>query len=218
MTEMIIEFIQKYSWILLVTILIFGWFMPVLMFAAFICMIAPIVFSFKYGRAWCGNFCPRGSFNNNILKIISCGKQLPAILKKPFIRLFTFIALMTLFTFSVVNSNGGLLGIGISFIKMMAITTLIEISMGVLFHHNSWCAVCPMGSAASMIASLKGKTEGVITISNSCHSCKACESVCPMQINISQYQTIGMVRNSDCMKCRKCITSCKSNALNWEMN
>jgi polyferredoxin len=87
MSESIIDFIQKYSWLVLVCILIFGWFLPVLMWISFICMIAPVVFSFKYGRAWCNNFCPRGSFNNNVLKIISPSKPLPAILKKPIIRL-----------------------------------------------------------------------------------------------------------------------------------
>ena len=218
MSESIIEFIQKYSWLSLVVILIFGWFQPILMFIAFICMIGPVVFSFKYGRAWCGNFCPRGSFNNNILKIISPNKSLPNILKKPIIRLFTFIALMTLFTYSILNTNGSLWGIGIVFIKMMAITTLIEICMGVLIHHNSWCTICPMGTVASTITKITGKTEGVITISDKCTSCQTCVSICPMQINIPQYQKSGKVIDSDCMKCRKCINYCKQDALQWKMD
>jgi polyferredoxin len=181
-------------------------------------MIAPVVFSFKYGRAWCGNFCPRGSFNNNVLKIISPSKPLPAILKKPIIRLFTFIALMTLFTYSIMNSKGSLLGIGIVFVKMMGITTLIEISMGIFIHHNAWCSICPMGSVASTITKIKGKTDAVITISEKCISCLACVTNCPMQINIPQYQGSGRVTDSDCMKCRKCLRHCNQNALQWEMN
>jgi polyferredoxin len=218
MSESIIVLIQRYSWLMLVVILLWGWFIPVLMFTAFICMIAPVVFSFKYGRAWCGNFCPRGSFNNNVLKIISPNKTIPNILKKPVIRIFTFIALMSLFTYSILSTNGSLLGIGIVFIKMMAITTLIEISMGVLIHHNSWCTICPMGTVAGTITRIKGKAEGVITISEKCIGCQTCVSVCPMQIDIPKYQKSGMVTNSDCMKCRKCIGCCKQDALQWEMN
>jgi polyferredoxin len=101
---------------------------------------------------------------------------------------------------------------------MMAITTLIEISMGVLIHHNSWCSICPMGTVAGAVAKIKGKTEGVITISKKCIGCQTCVSVCPMQIDIPKHQKSGMISNSDCMKCRKCIGCCKQDALQWEMN
>jgi NAD-dependent dihydropyrimidine dehydrogenase PreA subunit len=125
---------------------------------------------------------------------------------------------MTLFTYSILNTNGSLWGIGIVFIKMMAITTLIEICMGVLIHHNSWCTICPMGTVASTIARMKGKTEGVIIISDKCTSCQNCVSICPMQIKIPQYQSSGTITDSDCMKCRKCINSCKQDALQWKMD
>lgn len=217
MTETIIGWIQRFTWMVLIFILLFGWFSPVWMLLTFICMIAPIVFSFKYGRAWCGNFCPRGSFNKSVLKWISPNKPLPVILKKPLIRLVVFIGLMTLFTYSLLNSGGSLRGLGVAFIRMMAITTLIEICMAVFVHHNAWCVICPMGSVAGTITAIKGNAEGVVTVSAKCINCQECVSVCPMQINIPGYQNSGVVVHSDCMKCRECINHCKYQALCWKM-
>ena len=53
MSYLIIQAFQKYSWVLLVLILVLGWFSPVLIIITFICMTAPIIFSFKYGRCEC---------------------------------------------------------------------------------------------------------------------------------------------------------------------
>ncbi len=217
MIENAIKQIQRYSWTLLVLILLLGWFSTTLMLITLVCMLGPIVFSFHYGRAWCGNFCPRGSLNNYILKAISPRKAIPVYLKRPFLRIAVFVLLMSLFAYSIIQTQGSITGIGIAFIKMMTLTTIIEICMGIFIHHNSWCYICPMGSAAGLVSKLKSKTNGNIIFTKDCRACNKCVDDCPMQINIPQHESIGRVTSSDCIKCRSCVGSCPNKVLEWDM-
>lgn len=212
----IVSFIQKFSWILVVAILIFGWTSPSFMLIAFLCMIGPIAFSFFYGRAWCGNFCPRGSFSGAVLSIISPNKPVPKQLKSPLFRILMFTLLMMLFVNNLYQSHGTLYGIGIAFIKMMAITTVMQIGFAIFIHPHAWCAFCPMGTVAYCITKMKGRTTDSIKISSNCISCNACSKNCPMQIDIPSWQSVGEVKDADCMKCRKCIKYCSQTCLKYE--
>ena len=215
MAEALIGAIQKFSWILLIAILLFGWTSPVLMVVAFICMIAPVVFSFSSGRAWCGNFCPRNSFSNVILSKISPNKHIPKFYKSAAFRLLMFILLMSLFGASIYSAHGSLKGIGYTFLKMMLITTIMQISFGVFIHPNIWCSFCPMGTAASVITKFRKNDDMNIKISKSCIDCGICKSNCPLELDISKWKSEGEVKDGNCMKCRKCIKSCPQRVLTW---
>lgn len=213
--HLIISIIQRFSWILLVIILIFGWTKPWLMLITFICMIGPIAFSFCYGRAWCGNFCPRWSFSKVVLSIISPNKQFPKILKNNLFRVLVLLVLMTLFTYNLSQSNGTLLGVGTAFIKMMVITVFIQIYLAITIHPYAWCTICPMGTISFYIARIKrGKIDN-ITIDKKCISCGECKKNCPMQIDIPGWLDSGELKDADCMKCRECVNSCSQKCLDY---
>lgn len=212
----IIDYIQRFSWIFVVLVLIFGWTSPILMILAIVCMFGPIIFSFSYGRAWCGNFCPRGSLNGVILPVISRNNPIPRFLKSSIFRVIMFILLMMLFTNNLAHSNGSLWSIGLAFIRMMAITTVIQIGFAILIHPYAWCAFCPMGTFASFIAKFKKGAVDNIKIDKNCSGCGVCKNSCPLQIDIPSWCSSGEVKDSDCLKCRKCLKACPKKCLKYE--
>lgn len=217
MAYLIIHAFQKYSWILLVLILVFGWFSPMLMLLTFVCMIAPIMFSFKYGRAWCGNFCPRSSFNNSVLGTISREGRIPKLLRNPLFRLLIFILLMSIFIISLIQTGGSRIGIGYALLRMMAVTTIIQICLGIFIQRNAWCMVCPMGTAASFISLLKRQADANIKTLDGCTACGNCSKNCPIQIDIPAGMKNKTLLHPDCMKCRKCINACPNGILYWDI-
>jgi ferredoxin-type protein NapH len=215
MAQALISFIQRFSWILVVLILLFGWSSPTMMVLSLICMIGPIFFSFTFGRAWCGNFCPRASFSGRVLSIISPNKTIPRFLKSSIIRIIAFVLLMSLFIFNLSRPHESLSCLGLTFIKMMAITTILQICFAVLIHPYAWCAFCPMGSVAYCVTKMRKGVSDNIKIENGCTGCTDCRNSCPMQIDIPNYKSIGEVKDADCMKCRKCIEICPGKCLKY---
>ncbi|MCX7922282.1 MAG: 4Fe-4S binding protein [Clostridia bacterium] len=216
MANEIVYCIQRFSWVLVALVLVFGWVSPILMILSIVCMFGPIIFSFSFGRAWCGNFCPRGSLSGEILPIISPNKPIPRLLKSSIFRIVMFILLIMFFINNIAHSNGTLLGIGMAFIKMMVITTIMQVCFAVLIHPYAWCSFCPMGTVASFITRAKKDNIDNIIIGGNCMECNVCKNNCPLQIDIPGWISAGEVKDPDCMKCRKCIKTCSCKCLKYE--
>lgn len=215
MANIIVSFMQSFSWILVVLILIFGWTSPILMVLAFACMIGPIIYAYAYGRAWCGNFCPRGSFSGTILTIISPHKKIPKLFKNIWFRMLVLVLIMLLFAYALNRSHPSLTFLGNTFVKMMAFTTIIQICLALLIHPYAWCSFCPMGTIAFCITKAKKGNSDNIKINDKCISCYDCMKNCPLQIDIPSWRFKGEVMDADCMKCGKCIKSCYNNFLKF---
>lgn len=213
--NLIINTIQKFSWILTALILIFGWTSPVLMVVALLCMLGPVVFAFTYGRAWCGNFCPRRSLSANVLPLISPHKRIPKFFKNIFFRIIVLILVMTIFIYGLTQPHASLTCLGSLFIKMMTVTTIIQIILAILIHQNAWCNLCPMGTLAFLITKIKKVNSDNILISNQCTSCNICTKICPVQVDIPYWRGVGEIKDADCTKCRKCIAVCPKGCLKY---
>lgn len=61
---------------LIYNFLILGLINPAFGLLAVICMISPVATGFFKGRIWCGRYCPRGSFYDQVLARV--GKKKPA--------------------------------------------------------------------------------------------------------------------------------------------
>lgn len=210
------KFIHNWSWIILLVFCIAGLFVPAVGVAAIICMLAPVAVAFFRGRLWCGNFCPRGSMNDIILSKISRKLRIPGLLKKQWFRFMILILLMGAFAVQLTLAWGSIDAIGMVFVRMILITTVLAIILGTVYHHRTWCTICPMGTLASYAAGVKSiskRTKHVTFNAAACINCRICSKSCPMGIDVLKYKVQGSVVHPDCLKCEVCVDKCPKKAL-----
>lgn len=205
---------KKYSYILILLFIIIGLVDFSFAIIASICMVGPIVLAFfKGNRGWCGNFCPRGNFYDNIVSKFSNNKKIPSFFKsKPFRILITLFMLIA-FLSSIIMNWGDLYCIGITFYRMIVMTTLIGIVLSLFYNSRIWCNFCPMGSIATLISYLK-KDKSLLQVKSSCVSCKLCSKKCPMNIEIHNHKG-QVLDNPNCIQCGKCISVCPKKSINY---
>lgn len=207
--------LQPYLFWILLVFLAVGIVYPAVGVIALICMLAPVVVSFYKGRFWCGNFCPRGSFYDNVLAKFSPQKPIPPIFKSTGLRVFMVLFIMAVFSVQMYSAWGDLSAMGAVFIRIILITTLVGIGLGLLYHQRTWCSFCPMGTMASWVSSMKKPMP--LMVADSCVNCKLCTKVCPMQL--APYTAKGSAEgftHSDCLKCGRCVDKCPKKALSFD--
>lgn len=207
--------IHSISWIGLPMFLITGIIFPWAGAVAIICMAAPVFFAFSKGRYWCGNICPRGSFLDKFLKFIP-KKPLPKFLNSSLSRWIFFTALMSSFTLQILISNGTPGSIGTVFVRMVLVTTLFALILGMLYGSRSWCAVCPMGTLSNLISrqdQSRSRAPMIMFKNDSCASCNLCGKSCPMKIRVLDHQIKGKIDHPDCIKCSRCASICPKEIL-----
>lgn len=206
--------IQQYMFWLLLVFLGVGVFYPAIGVIALICMLAPVLVSFYKGRFWCGNFCPRGSFYDHVLSKVSPQKPIPSIFRSNALRIFMVLFIMIVFTVQMYAAWGDLTAMGAVLVRLILITTIVGIVLGLFYHQRTWCSFCPMGTLASWISTIKKPMK--LSVSDSCVGCKLCEKACPMQLK--PYTAKGKLEgfnNSDCLKCGRCVAVCPKKALKF---
>lgn len=210
------KWIHQRSWVLLVAFCIVGLFYPFIGGLALVCMLAPVVVAFFKGRIWCGNFCPRGSFNDIILARFSTKRKIPAFLRETWFRILVLIGVMSAFIFQLTLAWGNFLSVGRVFVRMIIITTLITIILGLIYKPRTWCTFCPMGTMAYFVSKLKNLKLHIKHIQfnkNDCISCNRCTKNCPINIDVLSYKDEGVISDPNCLKCGVCIAKCPKKAL-----
>lgn len=201
-------------WVLLVFLAI-GLVYPAIGVIALICMLAPVAVSFYKGRFWCGNFCPRGSFFDNVLSKVSPKKPIPKIFKSLWLRVFMLLLIMAVFGIQTYYAWGSLPAMGMIFIRIILVTTIVGIVLGMLYNQRTWCSFCPMGTLSSWVGAWKKRMP--INTSDSCTNCNLCSKVCPMQLapNSAKWDPSGFTCG-DCIKCGVCIEKCPKKSLSFK--
>lgn len=210
------QFIHQWVWLVLIFFCIVGLIYPVIGGAALICMLAPILVAFFKGRMWCGNFCPRGSFNDIVLSKLTLKRRMPAVFKQTWFRIVFLIVLMSAFAIQLTLVWGNLIMVGEVFVRMIVITTLVAILLGIIYNQRAWCLICPMGTLAHFAAKmghLNGKRKDIRFIKGKCVDCKVCTKSCPIHIEVHRYKQEGRVTDPDCLKCGTCIETCPKKSL-----
>lgn len=209
---------HQWVWLLLIGFVVVGIFFPAIGTIALLCMLAPVVTAFWKGRKWCGYYCPRGSFNDYLLSKITLKRGIPQIIKEPWFSLVFLVLLMGAFLIQILLAWGSLVAIGAVFVRMVLLTTLLGIIMGIIFNYRAWCMICPMGTLASWVVKLKLKKVNtrlrqVRFVAEQCIDCKLCSHCCPMGIDVAAYRELGRVEDGNCLQCRVCIEKCPKQAL-----
>jgi ferredoxin-type protein NapH len=208
--------VHQWSWTLLLTFLGLGVIFPRLGVVALICMLAPVVVAFFNGRAWCGTYCPRGSFNDILLAKLSFKGKIPVLLRSSWFRLLFLVLLMSAFAIQLTLAWGKPVAIGQVFLRMIIITTLITLILGIIYQPRAWCQICPMGTLAHYVARWRSRavSSNLITFNKeACVGCKICTRNCPVNIDVASYKEVGKVNHPDCLKCNQCVAKCPKKAL-----
>lgn len=202
---------KKYAFLVLVAYLVIGFFIfPAIGAVALICMLAPVVLAFSRGREWCGRYCPRGSLWDEVFAKLNKSREIPGWAKGRAFRMFMLVLIFTVFGWQMVYAWPDPAEIGLVFLRIIFITTLVGIVLALYYSPRTWCSFCPMGTLASWAA--EGKKP--MKIDANCVKCGLCQKACPLQL--SPHAGDGPFAAADCLKCEKCIEACPKKALAFE--
>lgn len=138
-------------------IVIGGLFYPLLGYLVVAMMVIFLTLAFFKGRYWCWNFCPRGAFLDIVLSKVSLNKPWPKSFTKQWFRWLIFVLFMSFLILRVVRTGGNLIAIGLVFVAMCILTTIISIVLGIATKHRGWCMICPMGTLQEKIGKIPHK-------------------------------------------------------------
>ncbi|MDA0525387.1 4Fe-4S binding protein [Methanococcoides alaskense] len=187
-----------------------GLWYPMLGYFMLLVMGTLFISSIFRGRWFCGNLCPRGSyFDYGIIKI-SKKRKIPKVLSSMWVRIPVFSLMMAFMLYRIsvtIAAQNTIELIGMIFVSICLVTTVIGTMLGGYFNTRSWCNFCPMGTMQRFIG---GKKYQLKMDHESCIDCKKCEKVCPMELKV---RDIG--NNPDCIKCGRCIEICPKDSLSF---
>jgi ferredoxin-type protein NapH len=123
--------ITPYLGILVLIVCIGGSWYPKLGYFLLLVFASLLIISPFRGRWFCGNLCPRGSFNDFWLGRISRKVAIPAVFKSLWVRVPIFVAMMAFMIIRIISTQGAVDKIGMVFVAMCIITTLISILFGI---------------------------------------------------------------------------------------
>lgn len=160
-------------------VLIGGWFYPFLGYFIPACMLLGIGIAIFKGRKWCDWFCPRGSFFDAFIKPISPKRQIPGFFKRLPLRVGFLSFFILLMTIQLIKCWPDPYKIGMFFVVLLTVTTILGLILALIFHQRAWCCFCPIGSLGNWV----GKNKHLLKINPKlCTECKLCYKVCPIQI------------------------------------
>ncbi len=117
-----------------------------------LCMALPLYHALRgRGKIHCSLYCPRGSFLQRIVQRISLHNPLPPFLRSAYLKWTVFAVMMGVFALSLYDTGGDPYRIGMSILRLVAVSSAIAAAMGIVYKPRSWCTVCPMGHVTSMI-------------------------------------------------------------------
>lgn len=205
---------QFFIAVLFPVVLIGGWRYPLLGYFIPLCMLLGAGIGLYRGRKWCDWYCPRGSFFDVFIKPLSPKKEIPHFFKGLALRIGFLFFLMAMMIIQIIRRWPNPYSIGIFFVILLTITTILGLILAFIFHQRTWCCFCPIGSLGNWVG--RGKYPLKIN-SDLCTECKLCYKVCPIQVAPYTFKREGveLVRDGDCLKCRLCVATCPSKALRF---
>lgn len=198
---------------LFLILLAFGWIYSLIGYFIPLCMLAGIGIASWKGRKWCNWMCPRGSFSDSYMKLISTEKKIPIYFRTLPLRIGVIIFLMSMLTYQIVRLWPDPYAIGKLFMTLLTITTGIGVILTIIVHQRTWCYICPIGTISNWV----GKSRQPLYMRDDlCTNCKLCAKSCPMVLVPNELKEKGkMTFRGDCLKCGLCVKTCPMDALSF---
>ncbi len=143
---------QGWSWILLITFLLLSILDIRFGLLGFICMSAPIYHALRgKGKIHCSKYCPRGSLLGKFLQRLSFENELPLFMKGKKAKNTLLGLMLFMFSLSLYHAGFDSRAIGFAVFRLMTVSLIFGMIMGIIYKPRSWCIVCPMGHATGLI-------------------------------------------------------------------
>ncbi|NMC56844.1 MAG: 4Fe-4S binding protein [Eubacteriaceae bacterium] len=184
--------------------------------SSIILMAAIFILTILFGPVFCGWVCPLGSAQEWIGKLgrrifkNKYNKFVPLKIDKIFryFRYFVFVWVIYVtarsgqLLFSSIDPYNALFTFWSNEVALPSLIILVITLLFSLFVERPWCKyACPYGALLGLFN--KVRVFKIRRNPNNCIQCKECDSVCPMNIEISQKET---VTNLSCISCMECTS------------
>jgi len=179
------------------------------------CLALAMASATLLGRYWCNWMCPRGSFLEYFLAKISLQRRFPPFFKHGYFLAFVvsvFMFMMGLNLYLLLQTHSLIFALGITLTRLLIISTIVAIVLGIVYEPRAWCVFCPGGTFAKLAAAFKVKKPYLINEASACTSCQLCVTSCPFEIYAAQG---GVIDAPDCLKCYVCVEKCPTKALSF---
>ncbi len=193
-----------------------GTFIQKIHSSSFILMLLGMLTALFFGPIFCSHFCPFGSFQEWLGKL---GKKLfpkrynKLVPKKldSVLRYLRYIVLVlvvyqtastAVLIFQNVDPYYALFNFFTNEVAVSAYIVLGIVAVASLFIERPWCKyLCPYGAVLGIFNTFR--IFKLRRNKSTCISCGKCDEVCPMNIPVSEKETI---RNHQCISCYKCTS------------
>lgn len=114
----------------------------------FLCMGIAMGFAFSGSKEYC-KVCPRSSLLTK-LKKISRDKVAPKWILKKWVKYFILTYMMVMVIFGLVTAEKTLIGIGSVMFRVLGVSSLVAVILGIFYKPNTWCTICPITTIVSI--------------------------------------------------------------------
>jgi len=182
--------------------------------SSFILMIIVFALAMAFGPVFCGWICPLGTVQEFISRIGRriFGKRHNSFIPRAADRYLRYLRYLVLawviyatavsgvLVFAAYDPYYALFNFWTGEVAISAFVILALMLLAALFVERPFCKyACPYGAVLGLFNLVR--IFGIKRSADTCISCKACDRVCPMNIQVS---TAGRVRDHQCISCLEC--------------
>ncbi|PKQ21348.1 MAG: 4Fe-4S ferredoxin [Actinobacteria bacterium HGW-Actinobacteria-6] len=184
-----------------------------------ILLVAALAVAVVFRRSFCGQICPLGflqeMFGGLGRRVFKKRPVMPTWLDRParylkYVVLVVFIGLAwTTADLAIRPYDPWVAYMHLTSAEVFAefsigFAVLVAAVVGSFVYDRFFCKyLCPMGATLGLIS--KFSIFKVRRTTTTCIDCKACDIACPVNINVSEAETVN---SPECINCNECVTAC----------